>query len=176
MSRRPSHQTLWNTTAGAMGAVCLGFGGVGLAASPRVWTGNIMIVAYLCGAAAVALFACGVRELRFPAARLAAEPSFPILPDPPPDDPGSEVRHALDAACSEISEALASGGVRRRLHGYCAKCGYPLGSPRLTPDCNGGGACDNRLHTPLAQRVRLGGAKSPLRVHPQWMAEHREKG
>lgn len=172
---RPSDRPLWFGSGGVLptlGGIC--FAGM-LDSSPYKWDGGLMIAAYSLGAVAAVLAGCGLANLRFPLQRRAPEPGYPILSDPPPDDPRSGIRQAVEAARPEMGEALTASDVRRQLYRYCAKCGYPLDPPRLTPDCNGGGACDKRLHTPLAHRLRAG-ATSPLRVHPDWITEHPEAG
>jgi len=56
--------------AGGVGAVGGSFLAAGLSASPIVWFGNLMIVAYVCGGFATAAFLCGIRAWRFPLARI----------------------------------------------------------------------------------------------------------
>jgi hypothetical protein len=81
-------------------AVALVFLSTMLAVSPHVWTGNPMVTAYVLAVAATAFGVCGGRGLRFSVlGERPARPSFPILPEPPPDDdPRSVLRQALDAA------------------------------------------------------------------------------
>jgi hypothetical protein len=67
---RPSHQTYWWIAAGGVGAVGGSFLAAGLSASPIVWFGNLMIVAYVCGGSATAAFLSGIRAWRFPLARI----------------------------------------------------------------------------------------------------------
>jgi hypothetical protein len=151
-----------------------------LAGNPHVWTGNLMVTAYVLAAAATAFGLCGGLGLRFPVlGERPAWPSFPILLDPPPDDdPPSVLRQALDAAgpSRDMRGALAANEVRRQLHSYCAACGYPFDRPQVEPSCTGGGACGKRLQTPVGRRLRINGRTSPIRVHPQWAADHPEAG
>lgn len=179
MSRLNSRVT-WAGLASAALAVALVFLSAMLVGSPHVWTGNLMVTAYVLAAAATALGLCGGLGLRFPVlGERPARPSFPILPEPPPDDdPRSPLRQALDAASPsrDMRGALAAYEVKRQLHSYCAACGYPFDRPQVEPSCNGGGACRKRLQTPVARRLRINGRTSPIRVHPQWAAEHPEAG
>jgi hypothetical protein len=145
-----------------------------LQTSPHSWAGNIAVAAYSIGSAAVLLALCGALDVRFPLlGQRLARPSFPVLPDPPQDDVGTGLRQSLDAnLLSGLGEALEASGIKRRTHAYCATCGYPFSRPLLTATCTAPGICRKRLETSIAQRLRLGEANSPLRVHPQWLAEH----
>jgi hypothetical protein len=111
----------WGALAGAALAGCYTFAQDGLAASPIDWLSPaLMIPAYaLLLAAGVfgLLSGFGVRfpvlgERSAPEPLAPTEPSFPVLPDPPPDAGArSELQQALDVARPEIREALdvASG-------------------------------------------------------------------
>jgi hypothetical protein len=101
-----SHQQFWWITAGAVGAVGGAFLAAGLAASPFTWLGVFMVIAYACGALAVAAFIPGIREWRFPMAKIPPEPRFPVLDAAADDDSRSELRQALDLNPSgEVSVA-----------------------------------------------------------------------
>ena len=81
MSRLNSRVT-WAGLASAALAVALVFLSTMLAATPHVWTGNLMVTAYVLAAAATALGLCGGLGLRFPVlGERPARPSFPILPE-----------------------------------------------------------------------------------------------
>lgn len=179
MSRLNSRVT-WAGLASAEFAAALVFLSTGLAASPRVWTGNLMVTAYVLAAAATAFGLCGGLGLRFPVlGERPARTSFPILPEPPPeDDPRNVLRQALDtySPIRDMRAALTTNEVRRQLHSYCTACGYPFDWPQVEPSCNSGAACGKRLQTPLARRLRISGRTGPIRVHPQWAADHPEAG
>jgi hypothetical protein len=103
----------WGALAGAALAGCYTFSQDGLAARPINWLSpTLMIPAYaLLLAATTFSLLCGY-GVRFPllGERSSQEPSFPILPDPPPDDARSDICQALDGATSpgETREALAA--------------------------------------------------------------------
>jgi hypothetical protein len=150
----------------------------GLAASPFTWLGVYMIIAYACGALAVAAFIPSIREWRFPLAKIPAEPQFPVLDPALDDDSPSELRQALDLNPSrELSEALdAAFSRRQQRYDYCATCGFPLDPPNTVPDCNGGPDCDARRQMPASRRRRIIGPMNPWAVHPRWLHEHPEAG
>ena len=179
MSRLNGRVT-WASLASAALAVTLMFLSTMLAGSPHVWTGNLMITAYVMAAAATTFGLCGGLGLRFPVlGERPARPSFPILPEPPTDDdPRSVLRQGLDAASPrrDMRGALAANEIRPQLHSYCVACGYPFDRPQVEPCCNGGAACGKRLQTAVARRLRINGRTSPIRVHPQWAADHLEAG
>jgi hypothetical protein len=176
---RLNSRVTWAGLASAALAVALVFLNTMLAGSPHVWTGNLMVTAYVLAAAATALGLCGGLGLRFPVlGERPARPSFPILPEPPPDDdPRSVLREALDAASSsrDTRGALAANEVRRQLHSHCAACGYPFDRPRSSRPATAAAPAVSASRRPWPRRLRINGRTSPIRVHPQ-AADHPEAG
>jgi len=73
----PEHQRYWFIAASACGALGLAMIGAAaaLAAVPHsqfAWTSHFMIIAYSAGAAALACFVLGIRQIRFPLAATQA--------------------------------------------------------------------------------------------------------